>query len=242
MEFDEYLPSAFSPAQPPHRTPKAVLGRNIQDHPAEHLRALLKPPDGRLPPRLKRLTRRLQEILDAQERPSRAVVQGRTLSVPSQFARLCYLAHGDPDRADDLVQDTVVRALANRSSFREGRNLQAWLFTILRNGFYTQLRKNAREIEDADGTYASRLCTPPDQLDRLHVQELCAALEHLSIEHREVLLLVGAEGISYEDAALICGCAVGTIKSRVNRARQRLAELLGYTDGDLTTTRSCKPP
>jgi RNA polymerase sigma-70 factor, ECF subfamily len=179
--------------------------------------------------------RRLEEVLDAQERPVESwFKEGLLASLPNLRAFAISLT-SDGDRADDLVQETVLRALANRSSFQEGTKLQAWLFTILRNAHYTQHRRRAREVEDADGAYASRLGTPPDQLDRLHVQELGAALAQLSTEQREALLLVGAEGLSYEDAAVICGCALGTIKSRVNRARLRLAELLGYTRGDLAS-------
>jgi RNA polymerase sigma-70 factor, ECF subfamily len=133
------------------------------------------------------------------------------------------------------VQDTVLRAWNKRSSFQPGTNLNAWLFTILRNSFFSEHRKRAREVEDSDGIYAAQLKTVPDQLDNLHVQDLRIALDRLVPEQREALLLVGAEGLSYEETAAICGTAVGTIKSRVNRARTRLAELLGYAPGDLAS-------
>jgi RNA polymerase sigma factor (sigma-70 family) len=120
-----------------------------------------------------------------------------------------------------------------RGRFQPGTNLHAWLFTILRNAFFAEHRKRAREVGDSDGSYAAGLTTAPVQADKLHLQDLQTALRRLSAHQREALLLITAEGLSYEDAAAICKCAVGTVKSRVNRARTRLAELLSYTDGDL---------
>jgi RNA polymerase sigma-70 factor (ECF subfamily) len=133
---------------------------------------------------------------------------------------------GKSDRADDLVQETLVRALANIDSFQPGSNLSAWLFTILRNLFRSDYRKRRREVEDADGSYSKTLKSQPAQGSHLEFEEFRAALEKLPQDQREALILVGASGFSYEDAAAICGCAVGTIKSRVNRARQRLQDLL----------------
>jgi RNA polymerase sigma-70 factor, ECF subfamily len=137
---------------------------------------------------------------------------------------------GDVDRADDLVQDTLVRALANVHRFEPSTNLNAWLFTILRNLFHSEYRKRRREVEDPDGGYAATLRTAPDQHAHLDFEDLRAALAKLSHDQREALLLIGAQGFSYDDAAGICGCAVGTIKSRVNRARKRLAELMFLDD------------
>jgi RNA polymerase sigma-70 factor, ECF subfamily len=134
------------------------------------------------------------------------------------------------DRADDLVQDTLVRALANIDRFQRGTNLNAWLFTILRNLFHSEYRKRRREVEDADGAYAAKLAVQPAQGAHLDLDDFRKALGKISADQREALLLVGASGFSYEEAARICGCAVGTIKSRVNRARVRLAELLHMGD------------
>jgi RNA polymerase sigma-70 factor (ECF subfamily) len=139
---------------------------------------------------------------------------------------------GNPDRADDLVQDTLVKAWTHLDRFERGTNLNAWLFTILRNGFFSEHRKRVREVEDVDGTYASRLVTIPDQGAHLDFDDFRKALMKLSMDQREALLLVGAQGFAYEEAAAICGCAVGTIKSRVNRARIRLAELLAVEAHD----------
>lgn len=129
-------------------------------------------------------------------------------------------------RADDLVQDTVVKAWSNIDKFTEGTNLRAWLFTILRNIYYSDLRKRKRETEDVDGVLAARLATQPSQLDSVELQDFRRAMASLNEEQREALILTGASGFSYDEAAAICGCAVGTIKSRVNRARVRLAESL----------------
>ena len=135
---------------------------------------------------------------------------------------------GRSEQADDLVQDTILRALANLDRFEPGTNLQAWLFTILRNQFHSTYRRRRREVEDPEGLIAARLSCPPEQSGRLDFQDLRSALAKLPVEQREAVLLVGAEGLSYEEAASICGVAVGTVKSRVNRARRRLADLLGY--------------
>ena len=144
----------------------------------------------------------------------------------------------DRDRADDLVQDTLVRAWSKMDQFKPGTNLNAWLFTILRNCFYSEQRKRVREVEDADGSYADSLCTIPDQEARLDLEDFRQALMKLAPDQREALLLVGAEGFSYEEAAAICNVAMGTIKSRVNRARARLAELLGLdSENDFSTDR-----
>jgi RNA polymerase sigma-70 factor, ECF subfamily len=136
---------------------------------------------------------------------------------------------GAEDRADDLVQDTLVKAWANASSFAEGTNMRAWLFTIMRNTFFSQYRKARREVQDVDGEAAARLVAMPDQLAHLDLADFRAHLDRLPADQREALILIGASGFSYEEAAEICGCAVGTIKSRVNRARQRLMEQLSLS-------------
>jgi RNA polymerase sigma-70 factor, ECF subfamily len=136
---------------------------------------------------------------------------------------------GHSDRADDLVQDTIVRAWTNIDRFERGTNLNAWLFTILRNLFHSDYRKRQREIEDADGSYAERLKTRPDQQSHLDFEDFRAALATIPLDQREALLLVGAQGLSFEEAAEVCQVAVGTVKSRVNRARTRLAVLLDLT-------------
>jgi RNA polymerase sigma-70 factor (ECF subfamily) len=144
---------------------------------------------------------------------------------------------GNVDQADDLVQETILRGLSHLNRFEPGTNLQAWLFTILRNQFHTSFRKRRREVEDPDGIMAGTLSTLPEQEGHLDMSDLQKALAQLSVAHREVLLLIGAEGLSYEEAAQIVGTNVGTVKSRMNRARARLAELLHVKDGDLGSDR-----
>lgn len=138
---------------------------------------------------------------------------------------------GDRERADDLVQETLFKAWNHLDSFREGTNLKAWLFTILRNTYFSERRKRRREVEDADGSYAAKLATNPEQPGHMDFQDFRHALVQLPDDQREALILVGAAGFSYEEAAKISGCAIGTIKSRVNRARNRLAVMLD-TDRD----------
>lgn len=133
---------------------------------------------------------------------------------------------GKFDVADDLVQDAMLNAWAKQHSFQEGTNLKAWLFTILRNLFYSRMRKRGREVQDSDGVFSANLAVPPAQMASLDFQDFRNALAQLPEDQREAVILVGATGMSYEEAAEICGCAVGTIKSRVNRARNRLQDLL----------------
>ncbi|WP_194093812.1 RNA polymerase sigma factor [Marivivens aquimaris] len=139
--------------------------------------------------------------------------------------------------ADDLVQESLVKAWKNLDSFTPGTNMQAWLFTILRNSFYSSRRKVAREVSDPDGIAAGALAEKPAHDGRLAMNDFMAAFQNLPVEQREALSLVGASGFSYEEAADMCGVAVGTIKSRVNRGRARLVELLqseGVDFGDMT--------
>ncbi len=143
-----------------------------------------------------------------------------------------YSLTADWDRTDDLVQDTVTRAWAHMDRFERGSNLNAWLFTILRNQFYTIHRKRRREVEDPDGAYAGRLRTHPEQLSHLDLEDFRRALAQLPPHHREALILVGAEGLPYHEVAAICGVPLGTIKSRVNRARESLSSLLAGADPD----------
>ena len=150
-------------------------------------------------------------------------------SVPSLRAfGLSLTSRGD--RADDLVQETLMKAWKYHDSFTAGTNMKAWLYTILRNEFYTQLRKRKREVEDADGIYSDKVSVPSEQQGHLDLADFTIALAKLPEDQREAIVLVGASGFSYEETAEICGCAVGTIKSRVNRARNRLAELLELGD------------
>ena len=149
-------------------------------------------------------------------------------SVPSLRAFAISLS-GNGDRADDLVQETLLRAIANIDSFQPGSNLPAWLFTILRNEYFSQLRKRKRkrEVEDVDGELINQLPTPAGQEAHLDMADLRQAMLQLPDDQREAIILVGASGFSYQEVAEITQVAVGTVKSRVNRARVKLASLLG---------------
>ncbi len=139
------------------------------------------------------------------------------------FARgLC----GRPDLADDLVQETLLKAWAAQERFEPGTSMRAWTFVILRNAYLTDMRRN-RFRGDYDETVAERiLVAPAAQEGPMHLSDMHRALLTLPPERREALLLVGAGGFSYEEAAKICGCAVGTIKSRVGRARAALTLMI----------------
>lgn len=138
----------------------------------------------------------------------------------------------NPALADDMVQDTLVKAWTRIDRFEPGTNMRAWLFTILRNTYYSHHRKARREVGDPDGALAGALAQKPDHDGRLQMRDFNAAFATLNDEQREALTLVGAAGFTYEEAAETCGVATGTIKSRVNRARARLAELLDLQEDD----------
>lgn len=144
----------------------------------------------------------------------------------SQLRFFALSLSGQHDRADDLVQETLIKAWAAQHRFTPGSSLRAWLFTIMRNTFYSDYRKSRREAPDRDGESAARLFVNPEQNGHLDLDDLKAALAKLPEDQRVAVLLVGASGVSYEEAAQICGCALGTIKSRVNRARQKLMQHL----------------
>jgi len=145
------------------------------------------------------------------------------------FARgLC----GWRDMADDLAQDAMTRAWAARASYTPGTNFRAWMFMILRNQFYTTIRKN-RRTTSWDPEVAERvLVEAPSQQNGIHVADVAKALQKLPADQREVLLLIGANGVSYEEAAEIIGCAIGTVKSRLARGRRALSELIDGPKGD----------
>jgi RNA polymerase sigma-70 factor, ECF subfamily len=157
---------------------------------------------------------------------------GLLAAIPSLRA-FAFSLIGRSDRADDLVQETMVKAWAHHKSFQPGTNLRAWLYTILRNEFYSQMRKKGREVEDVEGAYSRNVGVHPEQHGHLDMADMRSALAQLPDDQREALLLVAASGFSYEEAAMICDVAMGTIKSRVNRARTRLAEILNVAgEGD----------
>ncbi len=151
--------------------------------------------------------------------------------IPSLRAFAASLS-GSMQQADDLVQDTLLKAWGHADSFTAGTNIRAWLFTILRNTYYSLYRKRGREVQDTDGIYSNKVAVSGGQESAIDLADFRIALAKLPEEQREVLIMVGATGLSYEETAVICGVAVGTIKSRVNRARIKLAELLGINSAE----------
>ncbi len=135
-------------------------------------------------------------------------------------------------RAQDLVQETLTKAWASRARYTPGTNLRAWLHTIMRNTFLSDVRKRWREVEDADGHLTARLSQPPPQDHAVALSELMAAMTTLPDSQREALALVGASGFTQEEAASRLGCAIGTVKSRVSRARASLGTLLEVSTSD----------
>jgi RNA polymerase sigma-70 factor (ECF subfamily) len=147
--------------------------------------------------------------------------------IPRLRAFALSLTH-DAEQADDLVQDVLLRAWRARASFQMGTNLHAWLFRILRNAFYNDVVVRRRAVQDVDGSLAAKLPAAPNQEWRVRWREMLQALQELKPPAREALLMISAAGMSYEDAAAICGCPVGTIKSRVKRARAELARRIDF--------------
>lgn len=183
--------------------------------------------DDALPERLSGLVARLETLFanadEALVFDFRADIINALPALRTFALSLC----GDAVRADDLVQEAFARAWANQHRFRPGTNFTAWLFTILRNLFYSDLRKAKREVEDADGVHAERMIALSDQEDASTLNSVRDHLNLLPAAQREALLLVGAEGYTYEEAADRIGCQVGTVKSRVSRARATLLAGLG---------------
>ena len=128
--------------------------------------------------------------------------------------------------ADDLVQETLTRAWCYRGSFQEGSNLKAWLCKIMQNCFYHDLSRQRDTVADVEGRWAATLSVAPSQEWRLQYNDMLSALDHLPPDARAALVLIGASGCSYEEAAELANCPVGTLKSRVNRAREKLASLI----------------
>ena len=130
---------------------------------------------------------------------------------------------------DMMVQETLVKAWSHADSFETGTNFRAWLVTILRNTYFNQYRKLSREVQDSDHIHAGQIAVGGGQESSLAMRDVQRAINMLPADQREILLMIGVTELSYEEAAQICNIAVGTVKSRLNRARARLAELLGLT-------------
>jgi RNA polymerase sigma factor (sigma-70 family) len=216
------------PTERSHPAGSPSLPDAIQTHLGRELRALYGDPDaGKMPRSLARLLDRVAEVIRAHTEPVDQVFLDELMASMKPLRAYAISLTRDVHQAEDLVQETVLKAIRKQESFEAGTNLQAWLFTIQRNMFLSGRRLAQREVADADGGFAATMISQPDQEDRLAVQDVQTALARLPREQREALLLVSAEGLSYEEAAQVLGIKVGTLKSRVNRARTRLAELMG---------------
>ena len=203
----------------------------IQSHLGRKLRELFEGPPEPLPQRWIEL---LQELgaKDQQLPTVNDSLKTILLSLIPNLRAFALSLCGNPERADDLVQETLLKAWSHMDSFQEGTNLRAWLFTILRNTYFSDMRKRRREVEDRDGKKAESLSVAPAQQGHLDMQDLRKALNLLPPDQREALVLIGAAGMSYVEAAEIAHCAVGTVKSRVNRARIKLGSLLRVEGAD----------
>ena len=208
------------------------IDEHIFDHLGECLRNIFLPPSCDPPANIRRLVANLTKILAARGEGSCEEFRGGLTEALPHLRAFAISLSRNPHRAEDLVQETMLKALHFADKFEAGSNLQGWLFTILRNLFYSEHRKWDREIADSDGLFAAKLGVMPEQDAKMGHRDLIAALDKMPHSQREALMLVGAQGVSYEKAAEICRVPIGTIKSRVNRGRLLLAELLAVEDGD----------
>jgi RNA polymerase sigma-70 factor, ECF subfamily len=215
----------FSSFQQRYRSFPNALGQQPQGTHVKMIAASLSQP--RAPTRLSTI-RTTKDRANPLQPPVREAMLAAVPSLRAFAISLCGKVH----HADDLVQETLLRAIGNINSFQPGTNMCAWLFTILRNLFRSEYRKQRREVQDTDGSYLDSLKSPPEQHSRVEFEDFRDALAKLPFVQREALLLVGASGLSHEEAAAICETAVGTIKSRVHRARTRLSELLAIDNAD----------
>lgn len=204
-----------------------ILPQSIRQHLGVQLRSLYgSPEEWSSSTAIHALLERLAAALAAYGEALTAEVRAGLAAQMPSLMRFALSLTKDPVRADDLVQETLLRAWRSRHTYQTDTNLGGWLM-ILRNAFYTGHRRRSREIEDPDDAYAASLSIPPAQEGRLHLQDVQAALNQLSPKLREVVVLIVLNDRSYEEAASAMGCSLGTIKSRMFRAREQLAQALG---------------
>jgi RNA polymerase sigma-70 factor (ECF subfamily) len=158
-------------------------------------------------------------------------VQDAMLAAMPQLHAFALKLCRNPDQANDLVQETMMRCCHSIAAFQPGSNMIAWLTTILRNHFFSEYRRPRNRPVEAIDDFADTLAVPPSQLISVELEELRTALGQLKSEERASLMLTLGAGHSYEEVAKIFGCPVGTVKSRVNRARRRLLALLSGETG-----------
>lgn len=156
--------------------------------------------------------------------PSEEAVIIKLIPAMRAFARTFYY---DVNDADDLVQETLTKAISKIHQFAPGTNMKSWLFTIMRNTFYTKIKVQKRETTGTADCASMRVAIDPTQEWSLKGKELSQALQRMPVQQREIIVLIAVMGASYEEASEILGCAMGTIKSRLNRARLNLLEEVG---------------
>src|SRR5229473_3730580 len=161
--------------------------------------------------------------IDSRSRRSSLMMKDDLVALLPDLRAFARFMCREREAADDLVQNTVLAALDKHDQFAPGTNLKGWLFTIMRNRFYSDLRTQRRRPASIDNDAAAPLAAVDNPEATLALKELSSALWQLSPQAREALVLVGAGGFSYEEAATLCGCSVGTLKARVSRARKQLA-------------------
>lgn len=222
MQTDVRVPKSSSDAQGLPRPIQDLIGRRLNE-------IVPFPGDVAADSRLGQVLVRLRSALCAAQADGQVPDPFRTdlIAAVPRLRRYAFSQCQNAAEADDLVQTTLLRAWENRARFEPGTRLIAWLFTILRNTFLNQRKRLRREVEDVDGAFAATLRLEPEQEHRVGLIELQAALNGLTAEHRETLLLVMVDGLLYDEAAVVLGCQTGTVKSRVSRARERLAKAMG---------------
>lgn len=157
---------------------------------------------------------------------SAKVIEADLVALLPNMRKFAFFLAGTSGRAEDVVQDTMLRALENAHRFQVGTNLKAWVFTILRNTYFSELRKTQGRFQSLDDVDAFEPAVPPSQEAHLEFGEFQRTFERLGARYRQALLLVGANGLTYEESAEMCGCPMGTMKSRVSRGRSELRRAL----------------
>jgi RNA polymerase sigma-70 factor (ECF subfamily) len=232
-------PQGKSVLDEPRRT-TAILPVYVQASIGTKLRQIYENlPNDALPPDLAGL---IDRLIKAQAEEPEAKLRKELIETLPFLRSFALSLTNDWDKSQDIVQETLLRAIKNIHKFQPGTDMKAWLSTILRNEFLRYVQKRSREVEDIDGAFSSRLSSPPEQMGRVSLIEAEIALSKLSTELRDAVLSIGLYGLSYHEVAEISGVPTGTIKSRVNRARMRLAELLALQEiedlGSDQTTRA----
>ncbi|MBW6425358.1 sigma-70 family RNA polymerase sigma factor [Rhizobium sp. XQZ8] len=161
-----------------------------------------------------------------QDNRCRLRVEAEIIGYIPALYKFAHRFHRTESDVEDLVQDTLLKALGNLDKFQEGTSVKSWMFTIMRNAFCTKYARNKREQVGLDDVQINKFSTKPEQEWRVQGQEIEQAIAALNADHRKAVDLVILQGTSYEDAAVLCQCAVGTMKSRVNRARASLSRML----------------